>query len=355
MTGKERVVAAANRRKTDKPPTSLRCTSEAAEALMEYLGVPTYIDALDKMEVDLRWIGVPYIGPKERGTPTLGGEGTDIWGNGMKAAKNQYNTYFEIVHHPLAKCESVDEIMSYDWPSLDWFDYSGVKEEIKANKKTDDRAIMFFAGRAFETPWYMRGQEQFFMDMMENPEIINAICSKVREFYYQRALRVIDAADGEIDVIGSGADIGGQQSLMLSPDMWREQIKPHSAGLVRPFRDMGLCTFHHSCGSVDVVIDDYVDIGIQILDPIQVSAAGMRPEGLFTRFGDRISFHGALDVVELLPKSTAQEVYDETMRMISVLGGNYGYFVSPTHQIQGDTPPENVAAIYQAARDYGVR
>ena len=352
MTSKERVLLAAKRKKTDRPPTSLRCTCEVWQALKAHFNVQSNSEVLDCLDIDYRWIGVDYTGPKERSTPTLFGEGFDFWGNEMKAVKNEHNTYYEIVGHPLANCKSVKDVMAHNWPSLDWWDYKSVKKVIKQDKQKDDRAIMFFAGGAFETPWYMRGMERFMMDMVDNPEIVDAICTKVSDYYYGRAMRVLDAADGEIDIIGSGGDIGGQDCMMLSPQMWREHIKPHSAKLIRRFKDMGLTTFYHSCGSLVPVIDDLIDMGLDILDPIQITAKDMQPEYLFEHFGSRLSFHGAIDEVELLPKAGAKEVYSETQRIISVLGGNHGFIVSPSHQVQGDTSVENVLAIFRAARDY---
>ena len=354
MTSKERIKAAASRQKTDRPPTSLRCTPEVWDALQAHFGVKTQVDVLDKLDIDLRWVTIPFIGPKELSTPTLMGEGKDFWGNEMKAIKNNFNTYYDFSRNALAHCQTVEQVMEYDWPSLDWWDYSKIRDEIALNKRTDDRAILFNAGGAFDmtAPWNLRGMEQFFLDLYENPEIVTAICTKAREYFYNRTLRVLEEADGQIDVIASGGDIGGQNCLMLDPEIWRELIKPHFTGLVRPFKEMGLNTFHHSCGSVDAVIDDFVEMGIDMLDPIQVTAGGMQPEGLSDRFADRISFHGAIDEVEMLPHFTAKEVYDETTRIISVLGKNYGYIVSPSHAVQGDTSVENVLAIYEAVQDY---
>ncbi len=201
MTSKERVIAAFERRKTDRPPTSLRCTPEAWSKLMDYFNIRTTNEVLDALDIDMRWIGIPYKGPAERSAVTLGSEGVDFWGCRMKRAENQYNVYYEIVGHPLAEANSVDEVMSYSWPSLDWWDYSAIPEVIKAANKKEPRAVMFFAGGAFETPWYIRGMENFFMDLIVNPQIANAICEKVEEYYRQRALRVLEAADGAIDII----------------------------------------------------------------------------------------------------------------------------------------------------------
>ena len=117
-------------------------------------------------------------------------------------------------------------------------------------------------------------------------------------------------------------------------------------------KKMGLKTFYHSDGSIVPVIDDLIDLGLDLLDPIQVTAAGMRPEELFPKFGDRLSFHGAIDEVGILPTLSAEEVYRETQRVISILGKNGGYVVSSTHMIQGDTPSENVFAMIKAIKDY---
>jgi uroporphyrinogen decarboxylase len=140
--------------------------------------------------------------------------------------------------------------------------------------------------------------------------------------------------------------------MMIHPDIWRKRIKPYTARLISTFKEMGLSTFYHSCGSLVPVIEDLIEVGLDILEPIQVTAKGMKPEELFPVFGDRLSFHGAIDEVELLPHATAEEVYDETTRIIDILGGNGGYIIAPSHQVQGDTSPENVVAIFKAAQDY---
>lgn len=352
MTGKERVRNAILRKPVDRLPSSLRCTPEALDKLLDATESADKQALYDKLEIDFRWIGLPFIGPENRSLSPLGGEGYDFWGCCNKAVSNEYNTYYEIVYHPLGEMDSVEEIEDYDWPDLDWWDYSAIPDIIRKEKQRDDTAIMFFAGGAFESPWYMRGLEQFLIDIYDRPEISEAISRKVADFYYERAMRVIEASGGEIDIIGSGGDIGGQNTMMLSPEKWRKHIKPYSAKLITPFKKMGFDTFYHSDGSIVPVIDDFIGMGLDILDPIQVGAAGMTPEELFPAFGDRLSFHGAIDEVELLPHATVDEVYDETMRVMGILGENYGYIVSPTHQVQGDTDPENILAIYKAIKDH---
>jgi len=352
MDSRERVLSATERRHTDHPPTSLRCTPEVWATLQRHFDVRTNNEVLDCLDIDYRWLGLPFIGPGRRSAVPLGSEGTDYWGCHNRKAQNDYNTYFEFYDPPLAGAQSVADVDAYDWPLLDWWDFSAVPRMIEEMNQRDRRAIMFFAGGAFETPWYLRGFEQFLADLRLNPKIAEAISRHVAEYFYQRALRVLEAGRGQIDIIGSGGDIGGQTGMILSPRLWRSHIRPYQALLITPFKRMGLKTFYHSCGSLVPVIPDLIELGVDVLDPIQVSAAGMTPEALFPAFGDRLSFHGAIDEVELLPHGTPEDVYRETTRVIDILGRNGGYIVSPSHQVQGDTPIENVLALYQAAHDY---
>ena len=352
MDSRERVMAAVRRQPADRPPTSLRLTSEALERLETHLEVKSLNAVMDRLDVDLRWLPLPFIGPKERSVPPLFGEGTDFWGCHYCKVSNQYNTYYEFDYHPLAGAKTVDDVDRHDWPKLDWWNYSTLPRLIDEINREKPRAILFFAGGCFETPWYLRGMEQFLVDLYESPEIVDAICSHVKDYYLQRALRVIDAVGDRITVIGTGGDIGTQRGMMIDPEIWRERIKPYTGGLISTFKEMGFATFYHSDGSIVPVIDDFIEVGLDLLDPIQVGAAGMKPEELFPLFGDRLSFHGAIDEVDLLPRATAQQVYDETTRTIDILGKNNGYIVSPTHQVQGDTAPESIAAIFEAAHNY---
>lgn len=352
MNSRERVVAAARRRRPDRPATALRMTPEADEALRAHLGVASTQAVLDALDIDLRMVPLPYIGPAEKSTPNIGGEGFDFWGVGYRRIDTPTNTYYEFDHHPLADAETVADVEHFDWPSLDWWDYDAVPGLIDAIHETDRRAIMFFVGGAFETPWYLRGLEQFLIDLHENPEIVTAICSRVEAYYRERGLRAVDKAGDRIDLIATGGDIGEQHRMLIDPDVWRRQIKPFSGNLIATFKRMGYHTFYHSDGSIVPVIDDLIEVGLDILEPVQVSADGMDPADLYARFGDRITFHGAIDEQQVLPRLSADAVADETVRMIDLLGGRGGYIVAATHAIQGDTPPENVVAMIDAARGY---
>jgi len=352
MNSRERVLAAFERRRPDRPPTSLRCIDEVWTSLMAHFGVSTRTAALDALDVDLRWLTLPFIGPAGRSAVPLGSEGVDFWGCTNRKVVNDFNAYYEITDPPLARARSVADVAAHDWPSLDWWDYDALPRLIEQEHGKDRRAIMFHAGGAFETPWMMRGFEQFLMDLESAPEMAEAISDRVSAYYHARALRVLEAAGGKIDIVSSGGDVGTQAGMILNPRTWRDHIAGYAARLITPFRERGLKTFYHSCGSCVAIVDDLVRMGVDVLDPIQVTAAGMRPENLFRLFGDRISFHGAIDETELLTHGTPAEVARETRCTIDILGRRGGYIVSPTHQVQGDTPVANIVALFEAAHGY---
>lgn len=356
MNSRQRVLAASERQRPDRPATSMRFTPEALELMRLHLGLPKsdnlLYDVLDELDIDVRWIPLPFIGPEEKATPVIGGVGTDFWGVKYVRAQTATNVYYEFSYHPLAQAETVEEIDNYDWPSLDWWDYGALPELIEQANRRQPRSTFMFVGGAFESPWYMRGLQQFLMDLYTAPELAEAICRHVQGYYTARAERILEAADGMIDIAFSGGDVGEQRQMLLDPDVWRQRIKPFTAELITPFKNMGLKTAYHSDGSIVPIIPDLIEIGLDILDPVQPTAAGMSPEELYPQFGRQLSFHGAIDEVKLLPHATAEEVYAETTRVIDVLGQSGGLIVSASHAVQGDTPPENVVAMVKAAQDY---
>ncbi len=323
------------------------------QKLMAHAGVHSEQELLRFLKTDIRRVTGRYVGPSHLcGAAGVGAVGRDFLGIVWKPKDYGLGTYNEIVFHPLAHVKTVREVDEYEWPSPDWFDMSHLKEEIKRINDTERYAILFFAGGAFETPWYMRGLERFLLDLVECPAIAEAIARHSTAFYKERAVRALEATDGMIDIIGSGGDIGTQTGMMLSPSLWRKHIKPYSTDLIKPFKEAGFKTFYHSDGSILPVIEDLIGMGLDILDPIQPKAAGMDPEFLKKQYGDRLSFHGGVDIQELLPFGTPAQIETEVKRLISVLGRNGGYIVSAAHGIQPDTPVENVLTLFRTVTDY---
>jgi uroporphyrinogen decarboxylase len=244
------------------------------------------------------------------------------------------------------------ELEQYAWPSPDWLCVSHLKEEIESLNRPERRAIVFPAGGYFEIAWFLRGLERLLMDMAAQRDTAEFILRKVTAFFKEVTTRALEASDGQIDIVWSSSDVGMQTGMICSPEMWREQLKPWHRELVEPFKQMGLRTRYHTDGSVVDIMEDLIEMGLDLLDPIQPKAAGMAAENLYARFGGRISFYGGVDTQELLPYGSAQQVEQEVLRLIQVLGANGGYVVAASNAVQPDVPVENILALYRTAREY---
>ncbi len=333
----------------DRIPTRLRATPEALAILEKHMGLQG--DALlDRLGVDLVRVSFVYKGPKELyGGPFLGGAGRDIFGIESKPVKNGYCVYMEAQNAPLANAASVEDVARHNWPKPEWFDHAALAAEIDKASGNGERAVMLMAGE-WEVFYLLRGMEQFMLDMAENPEIVDAIARRMAGFYGERLKSALEICGKKIDMVGFGGDVGAQNGMMFSPEMWRRFWKPPLADLIEICHARHLPVFYHSCGSIVPIIPDLIEIGVKILDPIQTRAQGMQPEILKERFGDKLVFHGGVDEQELLPKGSPADVAAEVRRLAGSLGKDGGYILSSSHSLQADTPPENVVAMFDAVR-----
>lgn len=347
MNSYERVCKAVHHERADRLAVDYVATPEAHALVKQYLKVDDDEQLLRRLGCDFRRVEARYIGPPDlNSAPGVLASGKDFWGIIREPIRNQFGTYNEFVYQPLAEAKTLADIEQHVWPSVDWFDYSHLSERIDRINDQERFCILFGAGNAFETAWYLRGMSQFLMDLVEAPEITHAICRKVTDFYKQRAMKAVEQSNGKIDMILSGSDIGTQRGMMISPDMWREHIKGITSELITPFKQMGIMTMYHSCGGIAPVIDEFIEMGLDVLDPIQPGATGMDPESLAKQFGGRIAFHGGVDEQHLLPHGTPDDVRREVRRCMDILGRDGGYIVCPAHAIQADTPPENLISLY---------
>ena len=227
-----------------------------------------------------------------------------------------------------------------------------VRDAIRQFNRPERRAIVFSAGSFVEIAWCMRGFERFLMDMIERPEMVKALLGRVTGLCKEITMRALEAAEGEIDIIWSAGDVGMQTGMIFSRGLWREQIKPFHRELIEPFKEMGLKTRYHTDGGVLPIIDDLIELGLDLLDPIQPNTPGMDPENLSRLFGGRISFYGGVDTQKLLPYGSAREVEEQVLHLIRVLGASGGYVVAACNAVQPDVPIENILALYGTARDY---
>ena len=353
MTSHERVMRALGHCRPDRPPLNYYGTQETTDKLLRHLGLETYEQLLCHFGADMRYVSPRYAGPEEfSGASGYATGGKDMWGVVWKPMSNAFATYNEVVFHPLAQAKTLQELEAYPWPNPDWLSVSHLKEDIELFNQQERRAIVFPTGGFLETAWYLRGLEQMLIDLVAQPDIAEFILMKVTHFLKEVTMRAVEAAEGQIDIIWCASDVGIQTGMICSPETWREKLKPWHRELVEPFKRMGMKTRYHTDGSVVPIIEDLIEIGVDLLDPIQPKAAGMDAESLHARFGGRIAFYGGVDTQELLPYGSARQVEEEVLRLIRVLGSEGGYVAAASNAVQPDVPVENILALYRTAREY---
>jgi len=353
MTSRERVLTALEHRKPDRPPLNYFGTAETTAKLLKHLGLGTREELLGYLGADMRYVGPRYVGPAHFcGESGYEEGGLDVWGIEWRPIANDFCSYNDIARHPLAEAGTLADLKRYAWPSPDWFAVDHLRDEIRRFHDPEPRAIVLPTGHFFESSWFLRGLEPFLMDLVERPDMAEFVLMKVTGFYKELTLRSLEAADGGIDIVWSSSDIGMQTGMIVSPELWRRHLKPWHRELLTPFKRMGLKTRYHSDGGFIPVIEDLIEMGLDLLDPIQPKAAGMDADNLRRLFGGRLSFYGGMDSQELLPFGSAAQVEAEALRLIRVLGESGGYVVAASNAIQPDVPVENILAMFRAAREY---
>lgn len=347
LNHRERIKLALEHQETDRIPIAIigaRINTPAHIELEKYLrqtrgiSVENYLKPL----LDIKHIEPEYTGAKL-------GENEDCWGVKRKPVSYGPDSYDEIEYYPLAAMDNVGQIMNYPWPNTEMFDYSVIGKVIKQINATQHYCIVVSGGTIFETAWSMRGFEQTLTDLVLNPELIYLIMQKVTEFYSAHTKKQLEAADGKIDLVFTGDDIGGQEGLLMSLDLFRKHIKPYHQRLNRIIHSFGARVIYHTDGAVMEAVEDLVDMGIDVLQALQFDAKGMDPVVLKAKYGQSLCFQGGISVQKTLPFGTADQVKHEVIERINILGKNGGYILGPSHAIQAGTPPENIVAMFDTA------
>lgn len=347
LTSRERVRLALAHKETDRIPVSMigaGINVPARKALADLLQRQRGISVEDYLAPI---IDTAAVVPGYRG-PALAA-GTDYWGVQRIPMQSGVEEYDEIAYYPLANIRDASELAEYPWPEVSWFNYNDLPEQISAMRSINDYSLWSFSANPYETAWYMRGFEQFFLDLLENPDIAREILRRVSDFYVKHASNILQASDGGIDLYFTADDIAGQQGLLMALPMWEEFIKPCHCQINRAIHQFGVSVIYHSDGAVMDGVDGLLDMGIDVLQALQFDADGMDAHLLKSRYRDKLSFSGGISVQKTLPFGTPDEVRAEVRERIRVLGDGGGYLLGPSHVIQGDTPAENIVALFDTA------
>ncbi len=280
----------------------------------------------------------------------------DSWGSG--AIEIAPNEWFPGVH-PLLDATTVEEVENYSaWPDMtDPSRVAHVAGVARKLAKENEYAILATPWLLFpfERAYAMQGLENFLLNMGLHPDFAVALLKKNAEQCKALMGPFLDQLGPNVDIIKIGDDLGTQESLMISPKMYREMLKPIHADFIRFIKERTHAkVFFHTDGDVEPLIEDFIEIGVDILNPIQTSAGRMSDlKSLKEKYGDRIVFCGAVDTHRLLPFGTAEEVRQEVKRIIQTLGPGGGFMLGAVHTIMDDVPAENVLAMVDAVEEFG--
>jgi uroporphyrinogen decarboxylase len=380
MNSRERVLKSLNHEEPDRVPIDLGgfqtgIHKRAYIELLKFLGKKEQIKMLDPVQqlavpseeilrrfrVDIRYVCAhgpdSFKGVIEQNVRNgkkwhdLKDEFGVIW-----SMPDEQQLYMDISHYPLANA-SIKDIENYPFPDgSDKTRFTGVREEaLRVREETGCAVSTGIGGVLYETCWHMRGPERWYMDMIQNPQFCEALLDKMLAFwldYYTAFFREV----GDIfDIVMTGDDLAGQHGPLFSPDFYRQVVKPRQKKLVGHIKSLTKAKIcYHTCGSCIDYIPDLIDNGVDILNPVQISADSMDPKELKSRFGKDIAlWGGGIDAQHILPYATSEEVREQVRRNIEIFKPGGGYVFSNVHNIQVGVPAENIEAFFDAAYEFG--
>jgi uroporphyrinogen decarboxylase len=370
LTHRDRFKAVLSGEKPDRPLVDFggrvaSISTPAYLALKKYLGfgdslvgeTRTLLNTIGQFdERILETFNIPFrrlfLHPAAGFSVVYGPDGSfkDEWGVGYQPM----GPHNERIGHPLARAR-LEDLNHFPWP--DPFDpgrVAGLMYEARRLYLETDYCLVagHISAGIFQDCWNLRGMGRFMEDLALDPDFAHALLQRVTQIHIGMWKCFLDAVGPYVDMIETADDLGGQAGLLISPNMYRQMIKPYHAALNSVIRAQTRAPiFFHSCGAILPLIDDLIDIGVNILNPIQPLPGKMDPDMLFQRYGDRLFFHGGLDVQSLLLTGTPNDVRRHVRRYLEVLSP-HRYIMAPANTVLPGSLPQNLAAAYQAAYDF---
>ena len=264
--------------------------------------------------------------------------------------------YMDITHHPLAEA-TIADLDRYPWPDgKDPSRFTGVRERALALREQAPYALSSgICGVTYEICWYMRGLERWFMDMLDNPAFCEALIDRTAQYWVDWMAGFLGQVGDLLDIVMIGDDLAGQSGPLFSPKFYRRVVRPRQQRVIDVVKKHTKAKlWYHTCGDCSPYIPDLIEMGVDILNPVQISAPGMEPSKLKEQFGKNIVFWGgAIDSQHILPFASPEVVREEVRKNLAVLKPGGGYVFNNVHNLQAGVPPENIVAMYEAAYEYG--
>ncbi len=380
MKSRERLLTALNHQVPDRVPIDLGGNQTgihkfAYRDLISHLGIRNEISIMDAVQqlarpceallerfhVDTRYIaagaGEGFKGDivEQTRNGKLWHDLTDEFGV-VWSMPDDHPYYMDISRHPLAHA-ALAGVAEYPFPKGDDpARFAKIRQEALAIKNETPYAVVSgISGVVYETCWYLRGLERWFMDMIEQPEFCEALLDQTLKFWLDWFRLFLDEVGDIVDVIMVGDDLAGQTGPLFRPDFYRRVVKPRQKRLVEYIHSRTQAkVWYHTCGACRTYIPDLIDNGVQILNPVQISAAGMEPRLLKEQFGKEMVFWGgAIDAQRVLPRGSPNEIRRQVGENLQTFKPGGGYVFNNVHNIQAGVPPENIVALYDAAYEFG--
>jgi uroporphyrinogen decarboxylase len=380
MTSRERVLAALNHQQPDRVPIDLGGNQtgihrNAYITLLDHLGIQDEVQIMDavqqlatpceavleRLRVDTRYVAAGAAADFKGGIEINERDGrtwhdlVDEFGIRWSMPDDE-PLYMDITHHPLADA-TINDIKAHPFPrGDDPGRFAGLRDQALAiRNNTPYACVSGISGVVYEICWYMRGLEQWFCDMLTQPEFCEALIDQTLKFWMDWFRVFLDEVGDVVDVIMIGDDLAAQSGPLFNPDIYRKIVKPRHKQLVQYIRSRTQAKiWYHTCGACRTYIPELMDNGIDILNPVQISAANMDPTDLKTTFGkDLVFWGGGIDAQHVLPFATSGEIRDHVRKNITAFKPGGGYVFNNVHNIQGGVPPENIVALFDAAHEFG--
>ncbi len=328
------------------------------EKLKRFYGIATEKELLHELGSDFYYLSSRDISQNESCLPFYVGPMLDMQQSerrcpfGIRWRRGAYRSKFavdEAIEGPLQKAQSEKDILAYSWPKLEWFDFSAFGQEIAEN---EDRVIVggFWSGILGDS-FRIHGFENFLLNIAIKPVMIKTLINKMTDFYVKLNSCFFKQFGNKIDIWFFGNDLGSQTGLLLSPQMLNDFFMDNFKRLCDLAHSYNIKVMMHSCGAISEIISMLIDVGVDILDPVQVTAKGMEPMGLKKQFRDRIVFHGGIDTQCILPNGTIEQVKQHCLKTIEIFGQDGGYIFAPSQILGPDIPVENIDMMYKVAKN----
>ena len=347
MNHRERIMGAIRHERLDGWPTDIWAVPEVWTRLRAHFGVATNLEVYDLLGIDgIMEISPPYIGPALKHTAEYQ---VNEWGMGTRTQAVDSATYEEQVYFPLAEAETIADLEAYAWPDPDWYDY-GRLPELAA--QFEGRAIGCGYTGVFFLHNLLRGLATSLEDPLLRPEFTLHFEKRLSDFYTEYHRRCYEALRGKMDLTQVTDDLGFQTGLLISPKVFDRFYRPAMQRAMDLAHSFGVTVFHHDDGDCRGLLPRLVEMGIQVLNPIQWRCGNWDLAALKAAYGAKVCFHGGVDNQFTLPFGTADEVRAEVRRLKATLGADgTGLIIAPCHNLQGLTPLENILALYETAHE----